>query len=149
MTEEVGLLQDVRRKHDRETLPSSPREILKDPLPGQSVQPDRRFVQEEELHLMHEFPGHLEPPSFSSREAPRFAMANLVQLEKRQHFLGAALGDFPGDAPEKSVEGEVSFDRYEIQALRLENYPQARPFGPSALMQVLAEKQGRPLRRWK
>ena len=65
----LRFLEVVRREHDRHTGPLELGQHLVDPLPALRINADRRLVEQDELRLMHEAAGDVEPAAHAAGEA--------------------------------------------------------------------------------
>ena len=114
-------LLDVVGGHQHGDLPlgAQPAEIGPDALAGLGVEPDRRLVEQQDLGIVDQRPGDLEPALHARGQRPHRLVGPVGQLDQRQHFLDALPPQLARHAEHQPVQVEVLANRQPVVEARL------------------------------
>src|SRR5204863_3485316 len=104
VAEVLGLLEYVRGEEDGEPLFDLLLEVVQGVPSHQRVEPDGGLVEEEQVHVVHEFARHLKPPPLPYGEVEGRRPPELLHGKVFDELFDPLPPDVPWDVPEQPVE---------------------------------------------
>ena len=89
IAELVGLLEVLGGEEDRRPLAVDPAQLLPDRQPAGRVEPGGRLVEEQDVGLVHQRRGEVEPPLHAAGVALDHAVGGVLELDQLEQLLGA------------------------------------------------------------
>ncbi len=109
-------LLDIMRGDDDGQIALLPRraDVMPDALARLRVEPDRRFIQEQDARIVHQSPGDLHPPFHAGGQRPHQPVAPVRQFHERQQVRDPPAAERTRNAVHQAVEIQVLIHRQPI-----------------------------------